>query len=307
MILASTSAPAFPDLTRAPFAIDQTDPAVAAGEIVACFRQLLGLRERTTRAFSAVAGRIPLAPDGVQLAAGRAIAAAMDGDARGIGRNPYHNCLHTCEVLLCSHYVARRHRLPPEILGRIALAALIHDFGHDGTGNQGIAFRLEQAAVDKTRGLLLDAGIDAAEADRIGAMVLATELPTGTPFARACLHRLRGATPPGDPAPPDNLLSLLADDADLAFQAVLLTECDLLPSIGLTIDYAMTSQVRLAREDPRIVAGPAAKQAFLDGYVADLVVADFFQPNLERLRRFVRDSLRGENPGRFPDAQATDR
>ena len=289
---ATASGPHFPDLSRAPFAITDASPAQAAKEIVASFRQLALLEERTTTAFAAVAERTGLASSAPIVSAGRTLAAEMDADWRGIGRNPYHNSQHTCEVLLCSHYVAKRHRLAPGIIGQIALAALIHDFGHDGTNNGAEPFRLERHALESTRGPLLAAGVAPAEADRIAAMVLSTELQMGTPYARSCLRRFRNPdAPPPSAAPLPGPLGLLADDADLAFQAVLLTECDLLPSVALTIDHAMTNQVRLSREDRRIVAGPGAKRAFLERHVEDLMVADFFQPNLKRLRRFVNDSL----------------
>jgi hypothetical protein len=85
-------------------------------------------------------------------------------------------------------------------------------------------------------------------------------------------------------------LRLLAADRELAFEAVLLAEADLLPSVALSDDYSMLYQQRLVRENRHIGSGRAEKLAFLDRQVPGFLVARFFEPNLARLRR----SLSGE-------------
>ena len=255
----------FPDLSRAPFVVlPGASPETVANEIVACIQAVEGLARRTCRVFEAVAASVGMDPLDPLAVAGARIAADLDAGVAGQARNAYHNSRHICEVLLCSLFLAKHAGLRQPQQARIAVAALVHDLHHDGTTNAGQPFRLERLAMDAAQPRLAEAGVAHAEIARIAALVLATEVSIGGPYASRCLrHFDQGG--PAPPALPDaDPLGLLATDRGLAFQAVLLAEADLLPSVGLTFDHAMQCQERLSREDRRIAATPAAKLAFLD-------------------------------------------
>jgi hypothetical protein len=285
----------FPDLSTAPFAMAvEASPVLVAEQIVACFRAVACLDQPTTKVFEAVTANVGLDPFHPLAAAGLRLAADIDRELAGQNRNAYHNSQHICEVLLCSLFLARQAGLSTPRQARIAFAALMHDFHHDGTTNGGQSFRLERLAVSASRPYLMQSGVKASEIDAIAAIVFATDLASGAPYARRCFeffHRT-GARPDdleeatGDLAP----LRLLAADRELTFEAVLLAEADLLPSVALSDDYSMLYQQRLVRENRHIGGGRAEKLAFLDRQVPGFLVAGFFEPNLARLRR----SLSGE-------------
>lgn len=294
----NSSGPPFPDLTGAPFRLAQAvSPARVAAELVACFEAVAELREPTLRVFAATVAAIGLPPQAAIARAGRAIAVDIDREAANGCRNAYHNHQHTCEVMLCTLLLAGQHGLTLAAQARVLLAALIHDFRHDGTTNARVAFRLEHQAVVAACPYLTEAGVSAAERARIAAIVLATDLTTGAPFARRCVlrgddaawrQRGRGGKPTTPTAQDDlGALRLLACDRDLALQAVLVSEADLLPSVALTPDYGNRCQCRLARENRNIAPNAAAKLRFLNTYVPRLLVASFFTPNLERQRHLV--------------------
>jgi hypothetical protein len=177
------------------------------------------------------------------------------------------------------------------------LAALVHDFLHDGTTNGGQAFRLEQLAVSSARPYLVRSGVAPDEIERIAAIVLATEMTQGVPYARRCFRFLHQAGPrpeipreaTGDLSP----LHRIATDPATAFEAVLVSEADLLPSIALTEEHSLLCQQRLAQENRRVAVGPAAKLAFLDQQSESFLVSGFFEPNFQRLRRSMLAALPG--------------
>lgn len=297
----------FPDLARAPFA-DRAGapPAAVAEDIVACLRTVAGLARRTSKVFRAVVADLGIDPREPLAAAGARIAADIDAGGLALAVNPYHNSQHTCEVVLCSLLLARQAGLSPPHRARVAVAALAHDFRHDGTTNADERFRLEQLAVDSAHPYLRRAGVAPAERERIAGLVLATEPSIGVPYARRCFRFFYQDGPgPGalpHPGPATRPLGLLAEDRDLAFQAVLLGEADLLPSVALTYDYAMLCQARLSQEDRRIAPTPAEKLAFLDRHLPGFLVGRFFEPNLERVRGAIAAALGPgeESSGRPP-------
>ena len=288
----------FPDVSKAPFVLPQSaSPGVVADQIVACFRAVDALDRPTTEVFEAVGARLGLDPRDPLVTAGASIAAEIDRGVAGEVRNAYHNSQHICEVVLCSLFLGQQAGLSGERLARVVVAALVHDFRHDGTTNDGESFRLERLAIAAAGPFLARAGVAPEEIERIGAIVLATEVRAGVPYARSCFRFLHLAGPPPE-APPDgageaSLLRRLATDPDLAVEAVVLAEADLLPSVALTDDYGMLCQQRLVRENGGRDVGPAEKLAFLDQQSGGFLVSGFFEPNFNRLRRSVVEALSG--------------
>ncbi len=265
--------------------VDGLDPAQTGLEMVACFGALGARPDRLAHAHALVVQSI--GPVAQPLAhAGSAIARDID---RGVGAgvaSGYHNPQHFLEVMLCALYLARTHRLAPQRVARLVTAGLIHDFHHDGSRGASAPFRLEWLALQMAQPYLRAAAVSALECRRLDALVLATEPRAGVPFARACWKRHRSGEPAPAPATvqlPD-ALALLSSEPELAFDAVLLAEADVLPSIGLTLDHAEALQARLAAEW-RTPLGRDDKLAFIDRMIGEIAVAQFFVPNVQRLRQ----------------------
>jgi hypothetical protein len=273
-------------LTRPPFAqVASLGPAEAGREIVATLEALAARSDRLEHSHELAMRSIGVAATDPLVEAGRSVARDID---RGIGAgvtDGYHNAQHYLEVMLCTRYLAAVAGLDGRRAVRVVTAGLIHDFHHDGSRGMSSQFRLEMLAVEKAQSYLREFEVGAAERSRLEALVLATEPRAGVPFARACWawHRAGGPAPPnsaGLPAPLQHLLG----EAELAHEAVLLAEADVLPSVGLTIEHAEQLQARLAQEWGTTL-GRADKLQFIERMIGDMSVAAFFIPNVLALRR----------------------
>ncbi len=295
------------ELDRPPFAVVAAlGPEQVADEMVACFARLGARPDRLAHAHALALQSIGTADLGKGLGkgggkgrvsgkgtsamdalarAGRAIACDID---RGVGIGVaagYHNPQHFLEVMLSTRYLARLAGLDAPRSARVVTAGLIHDFHHDGSRGASAPFRLELLALEKATPYLNEAGVDADTRANLEALVLATEPRTGVPYARACwLHHrgLGGAAARSQGLPLG--IELLARDAELAADAVLLAEADVLPSIGLTLAHADKLQARLAAEWG-MALGRDDKLQFIDRMVGEITVAKFFIPNVQRLRQ----------------------
>jgi hypothetical protein len=284
------------DFSRAPFRLcPGADPQRVAVEMIACFRVAASLPQQMMQCYRAAVRVTGLDVHDPLVIAGEGIAADIDaGTGAGEG-NPYHNCQHFCEVLLSALYLSLLAALAPREQAQLLLAALVHDFHHDGRGNKDAPFRLEKLAIAAARPYLQAAGVTEDERARIAAIVMATEISVGVPFGRQCYrYFFEGGNSP--PANAGDLPKMLAQDARLALQAVLLTEADVLPSVGLTVDYAELTQENLSREWGRSL-NAADKLFFLENVFQDFVVGRFFSPNLEKIKRAMarHPSLRDGN------------
>lgn len=272
--------------TRPPFAIvDSLGPAQAGAEMVACFAHLEDRADRLENAHTLVCRSIGLPETDPLQVAGQAIARDVD---RGIGAGVaagYHNGQHFLEVMLTALYLARLARLDPRRTARVATAALIHDFHHDGSKGVTSPFRLELLATQEAQPYLRAAGVDDDECQRLQAMVLATDPSVGAPFARACWAQHAAGEPAAAPTPalPPPLGRMLLEP-DLAHEAVLLAEADVLPSIGLTVEHAERLQSKLAIEWGTAL-GRDDKLKFIDHIIGEIRAASFFIPNILALRQ----------------------
>lgn len=186
------------------------------------------------------------------------IAAAIEARDTPQPVNPYHNAHHTLEVVLNAHYLAARNdvvaikiRLTPREHALLCLAALIHDFEHDGTMNGKQRFRLEQLAIDTAAPYFQAAGISGEDQAAIKVMVLATD-PAGPNLYMKALHSqafYQAAAP--EPATAFAELAPLAQDLRLLRLAGLLNDADLMSSAGLSLDYARRQSDKLGAEGGR--------------------------------------------------------
>jgi hypothetical protein len=270
-------------LLHPPFRIaPDMDPGAAAGAIVAAFDALAATPAPLTHAYRLAMQVTGVAPAHPLHRAG--MAAARDIDA-GVGAgvpHGYHNARHFCEVLLCALAIAQLAALAPQEQALLMLAALLHDFHHDG-GKRLSPFRHERRSLAAAAPYLEDAGVAVPDRAMLATLILATESVCGVPLARCCHDWHSGAmTPP--PLPPDPELACLAAQPRLALLAVALTEADVLPSVALTPGHAALATARLEAEWG-LALGPAGKVEFIDRHVGVLQVARFFQPNLDTVRR----------------------
>ena len=278
--------PEAPRLNRPPFATVATlGPAQVGAEIVATFVSLGRRADRLEFAHTQAWRSIGLPADDPLGRAGRAIARDIDqGIGAGVAQG-YHNPQHFLEVMLCALYLARLAGFDARRTARVVSAGLMHDFHHDGSRSTSSPFRLELLAAQRSMDYLREAKVDADERSRIETLVLATEPRAGVPFARACWaqHRDAGAAVAMAAALPPALERLTAH-AELAQEAVLLAEADVLPSIGLTFEHAEQLQARLAAEWGTVL-GRADKLQFIERMIGDISVAAFFVPNIQALRQ----------------------
>lgn len=197
-------------------------------------------------------------PDHPYRQAAAPIAAAIEGRDTPVPVNPYHNAHHTLEVLLNAHYLAIRNdrvathiHLTDRERALLCLAALIHDYEHDGTMNGPKRFRLESLAFDTALPQFRAAGMDEADCAAIQAIVLATD-PAGPNLYMKALH---SAAFYGGPTPTEDMafaeLKPLADDRRLLRMAGLLNDADLLSSAGLSSEYSDRQSAKLGAEGGR--------------------------------------------------------
>lgn len=270
-------------LAEPPFRITPgMDPAAAARAIVAAFDVLAATPAPLAHAYALAMQVTAVAPAHPLYRAG--IAAARDIDA-GIGAgvvHGYHNARHYGEVLLCALAIAQLAGLSSNEQALLLLAALLHDFHHDG-GRRLHPFQHELCSLDAASPYLERAGVALSDRAVLATLILATDSGCGVPLARCCHAWHSGAvTPP--PLSPRPELACLAAQPRLALMAAALTEADVLPSVALTPDHAALTTARLEAEW-KVALGAAGKVGFIDSHVGTLGVAGFFQPNLVRVRQ----------------------
>jgi len=277
------------DLSKPPFRVcEGADARTVAQDIIACFQLVSGLPEKITSCFQAAERMAGLSGNDPLCVAGERIARDMDAGVGAGGDNPYHNAQHFCEVLLSALYLSLLAGLVPREQTQLLVAALTHDFHHDGTTNANVPFRLERLSAEAAAPYLDAAGVSREERERITAMIFATEVSVGTRFARDChLHLAGGGPSPGLSGVPAQLATL-AGDARLALQAVVLGEADVLSSAGLTVQYGELQQDKLAEERKQPL-GSTHKLHFLSQVFREFTVGRFFSPNLRDLKIAAQD------------------
>ena len=273
-----------PDRSRPPFVShDDDDAAVVGAHMIEAFARLEHRPDRMRWAFDACVGALGVDPAAPACVGGRAIAADID---RGVGTGMpggYHTPQHFLEVMLSALQLSLRARLDAPAALTVVLAALVHDFHYDGQRDPAHPFRMESIAARRAMPYLEAAGVPQLQCTRIERLVLATEPIVGVPYVRACHAFHLGARAGPPPEAPLPALGVLREDAALARDCALLVEADVLPSIGLSVDYGWRLQARLAREWRRPL-GARDKIQFVEHVFGPFVVGAFFEPNRRRLR-----------------------
>ena len=282
------------DLARPPFAIVASlGPSQVSAEIVACFERIVARPDRLRYAHTLVMRSIGFAAEQPLHRAGADIARDIDAGLGAGVPGGYHNPRHFLEVMLCALYLSLTVRLQRDRIARVVTAALVHDFHHDGKRSAASPFRLEAQSAAMADPYLRRAGVAPTLREQVRALVLSTEVATGVPFARACLGQGTAAASAPVRAAVPAPLELLRGDPELAFEAVLLAEADVLPSMGLTVEHAQYVQDHLAAEWG-ITLGAADKLRFIEKVRADITLSGFFTPNIEALSRAYRQRAQEE-------------
>jgi hypothetical protein len=276
----------FLNIARPPFLVDYFQPAhEAADEIVRIFAAIEDLPEKVSFVFDTLVISLALQSDDPLVAAGYRLAQTIDHDTPRF-KPPYHNQQHVCEVMLCCHYLALRLKLNKCETIEVLLAALFHDFQHDSETPGNSLFCLERNSFNLAEPYLFDAGITSNQRRKLAALVLATNPKAGLPIAHACYRHFHDDAPLPEIPASAHELACLCDNSVTAKQALLLCAADLLPSLGLTIDYALMLQKKLALEW-RTTLGTEDKLRFIDNTRHIFIVCDFFMPNIDRLRAYL--------------------
>lgn len=274
-------------LNRPPFRmVADQPPGVTAEDIIAAFESIELASDKVTRVFVTLCGLLRQDADDPRCVAGRALAAAIDAGGDRSGSNAYHNPQHFCEAMLSAHFLCLLQGLCAHDAQLVVLAALVHDFHHDGSVNGDVPFRLERIALHEAAPYLVNAGVSSANRRSLEAMVLATDVAHALDFTARChAHHSSGAPLPGVPALAPELAGLQRAPL-MALQALVLCQADLLPSTGLTPQYAMRMQNRLAQEWGRPLL-LEDKLSFLDQIDNARVTCRFFAPNLRGIRQAI--------------------
>jgi hypothetical protein len=196
--------------------------------------------------------------------------------------------------MLCCHYLALRLKLNQCEMIEILLAALFHDFRHDSENRGNPLFCLERNSFNLAEPYLFDAGVTPSQRRKLAALVLATNPKAGLPIAHSCYrHYHNGAPLPEIPVSAPELADL-CNNGRAAEQALILCAADLLPSLGLTVEYALMLQKKLAIEWGTPL-GIEDKLRFIDNTRHIFIICDFFMPNIDRLQRYLVTRLQAQS------------
>jgi hypothetical protein len=207
---------------------------------------------------------------------GRACLAAAAAVAAW-GGHPYHSALHHAEVATNATVVAElaeiagapicsRHR------SLLLAAALAHDYRYQPGGPR---FAPETLSAEAMDGIASECGVPPAEREDLNRLILATE-----PSFRRVL-----AGDPAVPTIPKPLQDLLARP-DLKALAAVLSDADLLSSVGLSVRWNQVQHHRLEREIGRSIC-PSEDLAFFERIVGPGFLSlggRTFDANLGRIR-----------------------
>jgi hypothetical protein len=275
--------------------IKSRSAARVADELVALFDHVSRMPDKVQWVYRHIADDLGVPLDAALDRACAAVASAIDADAASFDRHPYHNRQHFCEVTLTAHILCLLRRRDVVTTQFVLLAALVHDFVHEGASSE--AFVLERASVARVWGLLEDSGLAARDLWQLTVLVLATDHATGGEFMAAVwrAHDQGLAVFPEPPADAPELAELVADPA-LAALARILCEADILPSIGLNLAHAMRLQDRLAREWERPL-DRCDKLAFIDILLARGFIGSFFLPNVQATRAALAAAVNAHAKG----------
>lgn len=237
-----------------------------------------------------------------------ALLAGLPNDKPFHGNAHYRDILSTVFRLVTLHlYLQRMDEetavLDEEQCAMMLCAACVHDFCHDGRGNnlEGVhtPMRLEKQAFDMAEPVLRLFGLPEDDIVRIRTMVLTTDVSyddTGSSPSR----RLRSAYAyhfEGKKAPllcP--VLAPLKDDKALCLMAMMMEEADIYTSVGLNYDYARMTTVLVAQETKILSTKASTLHGFIEmicgGLLATPAAQHLFHDTFSRISTQAAEDVR---------------
>lgn len=180
---------------------------------------------------------------------GQLVAHAIDAAAAAAGREPaYHNRHHMAEAtlamgLLCQ--AALQQGLITGIEAAVGLVGMVgHDMGHDGSTVGGGV--LERRSSDAVAPIAVAAGLDGHVLDALADVILATDVTLAVENA----ERLAGGRPPGRLGRGQDVLRVLANEADIFGS--------MLPRLGPMLSRALAEEWRPSGDPALARVGTAA-------------------------------------------------
>jgi hypothetical protein len=174
----------------------------------------------------------------------------------------------------------RGQTIDPHATGLLLAACLSHDLYYSPSVAR-VRFAAEAASAEALDAIAAACGCDAADRQAMRALVIATE-PS---------MRLRPGGPLGAPLEPRaaRLLGRKSVDPTLTVLATLLSDADMLSSVGLTVGWYRVQEARLKQEAAR-PADPGDGERFFSDIVGPGFLSDagrVFSINLAAIRRAV--------------------
>jgi hypothetical protein len=241
--------------------VSPVDGLVGRSLIEVFGEEVRSLRSEGTQISALVAlfmQKLKLPPDSPLAKAGLAVSLKVE---EASNQPHYHNQFHVVEVLLASFVLGQREHLPIYRSAELVIAAAAHDLGHNGESNH-YDFERETYSTQIAQPLLVQAGLTDDAIQRIGQMILATDIRAGAPTAKQNYLDTR-ALGPNDDARLTAAQCLLLTEADILFSCFDMTYNDLLskmlsaemkrsqPNLSLGERLAFLSSVQFISDSAR--------------------------------------------------------
>jgi hypothetical protein len=209
------------------------------------------------------------------------IAAALLSDLPN--ENKFHSNAHFRDITLTAlrlctlqNDLSTDHRLNDDNICLVLIAALLHDFGHDGQGNavDGVhePMRLEQRAFSLAEPVLKLFDLTDEELNRIRIMILCTDVSYG-PMALSpsrvlnkCYRYFYNDTQKPDISVEAYrfVADALLEDKTLCLMAMILEESDIFTSVGLSYEYAKMTTLLVAEETEILKGNASTLHGFIE-------------------------------------------
>jgi hypothetical protein len=208
--------------------------------------------------------------------------------------SPYHNSNHTREVtiamtrLIYAYQQQKKTPLSQEDICLCLVAAVGHDLMHDGTGNRGIPYRLEDNAFHAILPFLKTCGITAEQAHKIHMIIRVTDISTGEDGVSP-QSALKNYLITGNALPAPGIEDIFKDKK-LLLLAGFMGDADLTPSAGTSYAFSRLMNNFLHRETRRVVPDtPQTTLGFIDhvlqGQFSTAIGRQLGQASLAEIRR----------------------
>lgn len=232
----------------------------------------------------------------------RQAAATLGAEADAMGEaNPYHNAQHMSDVVLATVNLALAHNRSPagqampfdaDDLAALTVAALGHDLGHNGKGNQGTPFLLERQAFQSIDAACRQSlATDPRGLADLRAMIVATDAVNGYAVLRA-LQQPGGLKGPLEPVAEAALAAEPAlrrlEDPKLRQMAYILRDADLFCSL---VDPATVDRQNVAMAIESFGGADKATPEGFAFFASNIAGGRFFSEAAQPLNPLIAETM----------------